>query len=149
MTLSKYILVIDAVLILGSLLLIAGYVGYTQPFATAPLEDSSTILFSFSGGNSVLIDTDLSFGSPGLHTVGDSFSLNPGTYYWKVVFNGVSDVRSVTLESPTTFLLTKSDDGALIVINSGLERVSVTTYNRGNEVGTTFVSNEDLPQENS
>ncbi|MSS74272.1 hypothetical protein EXS72_01390 [Candidatus Pacearchaeota archaeon] len=146
---KKHILIIDAVLIIGSLLLVAGFVGYTQPFVIAPLGDSLPLLFSFPAGNSILIDTNLSFNSSQLYLAGETFSLDSGKYYWKVVANSVSDIRVVTLESPATFKLAISDDDSLIVINGGSEKLSVTTYNLGENVGTLFVTGLNFSSEDS
>ncbi len=132
----KHILAIDAILILGSLLLIAGIVGYSRPLAIAPLDESVTtntsILFEFKKADYILIDDNLDFTSPEQVYVKDFVTVNlePGTYYWKAVGALSSEVRQLTIESVIDLQIRESENGVLVV-NSGNLELEVSVYNQG------------------
>ncbi len=132
----KHILAVDAVLIIGSLLLIAGIVGYTRPLVIAPLDDvvttNGSILFEFQKVDYILIDDNLEFTSPEQVYVNDFVTVNlePGKYYWKAVGALSSEVRELTIESVVDLQLRESEDG-IVVVNSGNTELEVSVYNQG------------------
>ncbi len=132
----KHILAIDAILILGSLLLIAGIVGYTRPLVIAPLDEAVTtngsVLFEFQKADYILIDDNLEFTSPRQVYVKESITVNlePGKYYWKAVGAISSEVRELTIESVVDLQIRESEDG-IAVVNSGNTELEVSVYNQG------------------
>ena len=132
----KHILAIDAVLILGSLLLIAGIVGYARPLVIAPLDElvttNSSILFEFDKADYILIDDNLEFTSPQQVYVKDSITVNlkPGVYYWKAVGALSSEIRELTIESVVDLQIRESGDG-IAVVNYGNSELEVSVYNQG------------------
>ena len=134
---EKNILVIDAILIIGSLLIVAGFVGYARPLIIAPLDDyktfSNSILFEFEKADVVLIDDNLEFSSPEEIHVKDNIIVNlePGIYYWKVVGALNSEVRQFTIESEVDLRIKESFDGMYEVVNSGNTRLNVDVYDHG------------------
>lgn len=136
MATHKHILVIDAVLILGSLLLIAGLVGYARPLVIAPLDElvtaNSSVLFEFEKADYILIDDNLQFTSPQQVYVSDSIVVNlePGVYYWKAVGALSSEVRALTIESVVDLQIRESENG-IAVVNYGNTELEVSVYNQG------------------
>ncbi len=132
----KHILTIDAILILGSLLLIAGIIGYARPLIIAPLDEAVTtngsILFEFQKADYILIDDNLDFTSPEQVYVNDFVNVNlePGTYYWKAVGAMTSEVRQLTIESVINLQIRESEDGT-VILNSGNIELEVSVYNQG------------------
>ena len=64
---KKYILGIDLLVVVGTLVVIAILVGYARPLVIAPTDELSTrntaVLFSFEKANLILIDDNLEFSS--------------------------------------------------------------------------------------
>ncbi len=133
----KHILLIDSILIVGTLLLIAGAVGYARPLVIAPLEDyvtsENSVLFVFDKADVILIDDNLAFSSPQEVYVQNEIvlTLQPGVYYWKVVGALESDVRQLTIESSIDLKIRESQDGTVSVVNSGSVPLEVSVYNQG------------------
>jgi len=135
---KKHILAIDFILVIGSLLLVAGFVGYSQPLVIAPIDGHTStdgaVLFEFEKADLILIDDNLDFSSPQEIYVEDNLVINlkPGVYYWKVFGAFESDVREIKIESEIDLKLRGSDeDGRYKVVNSGNERLSVDVYDYG------------------
>ncbi|MGV8142813.1 MAG: hypothetical protein ACP5NS_04240 [Candidatus Pacearchaeota archaeon] len=133
----KHILIIDTILIVGTLFLIAGFVGYARPLVIAPLDDyvttENSVLFVFEKADVVLIDDNLAFTSPQEVYVRDEIiiTLPPGVYYWKVVGALESDVRQLTIESAIDLKIRESENGTVSVVNSGSVPLEVSVYNQG------------------
>ena len=134
---NKHILVIDAILILGSLIIIGGLVGYATPLVIAPIDDYTTsntsVLFTFQKADVILIDDNLEFSSPEEIYVRDNaiINLEPGVYYWKVVGTLESEVRQFTIESVVDLKIRQSGRGDYEVVNSGNNPLSVDVYDSG------------------
>ena len=135
---KKTILVIDLVLVVGSLALIAWLVGYSQPLVIAPIDGytstDGSILFEFEKADLILIDDNLDFSSPQRIYVEDNLVINlkPGVYYWKVSGALESDVRELTIESEIDLKLKESGTKDVYeVVNSGNERLNVDVYDHG------------------
>ncbi len=133
----KHILLIDTILILGTLLLIAGFVGYARPLVVAPLDDfvtsENSVLFIFEKADVVLIDDNLQFSSPQEIYVKDNILINlpSGVYYWKVVGALASDIRQLTIESSIDLKIRESENGTVSVVNSGSVPLEVSVYDKG------------------
>ena len=133
----KHILVIDIILIVGTLLLIAGFVGYARPLVIAPLDDyvtsENSVLFVFDKADVVYIDDNLQFTSPQEIYVTDEImvSLPPGVYYWKVEGALSSEIRQLTIESSIDLKIRESENGTISVVNSGSVPLEVSVYNKG------------------
>ena len=133
----KHVLIIDAILIFGTLLLIAGFVGYARPLVIAPLDDfvtsENSVLFVFEKADVVLIDDNLQFSSPQEVYVKDNIliTLSAGVYYWKVVGALTSDVRQLTIESSIDLKIRESENGTVSVVNSGSVPLEVSVYDKG------------------
>jgi len=139
---NRKILIIDLILVVGSLALIAGMVGYATPLVIAPIDDLTTtdtsVLFSFERGEIVLIDDNLEFTSPQEIHVEDNIVINlkPGIYYWKVQGALLSEVRKLTIQSEIDLKLKKSDvEGVYEVVNSGNEVLNVDIFQQGEFTG--------------
>ena len=134
---NKYILLIDAVIVFGSLFIIAGLVGYTRPLVIAPLDDyvtsDSSVLFEFEKADLVLIDENLDFSSPREIYVEDNIVINlePGIYYWKVAGALESSARQLTIESEVNLKIKAAEDGTYEVVNSGSSKLDVDVYDKG------------------
>jgi hypothetical protein len=134
---TKHILVVDALLILGSLIGLVLLVGYARPLVIAPLDgavsENASVLFVLARGDTVLIDDNLEFTSPDEIHVDDSLvvTLESGVYYWKVRGAFESDVRRLTILSHVDLRLRRENDGSVAVVNSGTERLAVSTYEQG------------------
>jgi hypothetical protein len=135
LSMNKKIIVIDLVLVLGSLIVIAGLVGYSRPLAIAPIDEyvtSGSVLFEFEKADKILIDDNLDFSSPQEIYVenGIVVNLKPGKYYWKISGVLESDVRSLTIESEVDLRLRESA-GGFEVVNSGNTKLNVDVYSGG------------------
>ncbi|MDP4039732.1 MAG: hypothetical protein Q8P57_04090 [Candidatus Pacearchaeota archaeon] len=147
---KKYILVIDMILLVGSLLLIGGLVGYTQPRVIAPINDyvstNGNILFEFKNADLILLDDNLEFSSPQEFRVEDNLVINllPGVYYWKIIGVLESEVRQFTIESEVGLRLEKSNNkGEYRVVNSGNDRLDVDIYEGGRFTGSVVLDVSD------
>ena len=141
MEINKKILAIDLVLVLGSLLVIAGLVGYTQPKVIAPIDDyvstNGNVLFEFKKADLILIDDNIKFSSPTEIHVKDGILVNlkPGNYYWKIIGVFESEVRQLTIKSEIELRLNEKEDGNYEVVNSGNTKLNVDVYNNGKLTG--------------
>jgi hypothetical protein len=142
MEINRKILVIDTVLILGSLIAIAGIIGYTQPFATAPLQSDSTI-FTLNNVDYILIDDALDFSSPERIDLNEDVlvSLPSGHYYFKIV-GDASEVREMTLEFDLKILFDVSGN-EVRVINYGSNDLEVSVYTHGTYTESKSISGEN------
>lgn len=133
---SKKIYVVDALLIVASLVGLLFLVGYSQPLVIAPIDDlettNSSVLFEFDNANEILIDDNLQFSSPEVINAEDNLIINlkPGKYYWKIKGVRESEVRTLTINSEVELKLRKSDTGYKIV-NAGNEILGVEVYDNG------------------
>ncbi len=148
----KYLLLIDAFLIVGSLFLIGGIIGYSTPLVIAPLDGYSTtdtsVLFEFDKADMIMLDDNLEFTSPEKIYVEDNIVINlkPGIYYWKAVGGRESEVRELTIESEINLRIEESDKG-YEVVNSGNTRLNVDVYNQGKLTGNLVLNPDE--RENS
>ena len=137
---NKHIIAIDFVLIVGSLLIIAGLAGYSRPLVIAPINNFTTtetsILFSFNRADLILIDDNLDFTSPEKIYVKDNLVINlkPGVYYWKVQGALESPVREFTIKSEVSLKLVEKNE-SVDVVNSGNTRLNVDIYKNGGLTG--------------
>lgn len=125
---------IDMVLVIVSLVLLMGIVGYARPLVIAPLDDYETtetdILFSIEKADVLLIDDNLDFTTPDEYSLKDGLEINlkPGKYYWKAVGVMDSEVRTLTINSEINLVLTADGEG-YSVINAGNVGLNVDVYN--------------------
>ncbi len=137
---KKYILIIDAILILGSLSAVFVFVNYAQPLVIAPIDNyessNNTVLFEFSKAELILIDENIEFTSPREIYVEDNLVVNfkPGIYYWKVVGALESDIRQLTINSEIDLQLKETNEG-YSVVNSGNTPLRVELYENGAYTG--------------
>jgi hypothetical protein len=130
---KRKIIMMDLILVVGSLLIIAGIVGYARPLVIAPADDFTStetgILFEFEKAEVILIDDNLQFSSPQEIYVEDNLVVNlkPGVYYWKVRGGVDSKVRKLTIESEIELKIRDSGENYKIV-NSGNDRLNVDIY---------------------
>jgi hypothetical protein len=131
MEINRRIILIDAVLIIGSLLVIAGIVGYTQAFAVAPLEDIDSVIFVLNNVEYLFIDDNLDFLSPELINLNEDVlvSLPSGHYYFKIIGER-NEIRELTFEFDIDILFDLSDN-EIKVINYGSKNLDVSVYNHG------------------
>jgi len=125
---------IDLVLIVVSLSILIGVVGYVNPLVIGPLDDYETteteILFSIEKADILLIDDNIDFTTPYEYSLKDGLKINlkPGKYYWKAVGVLESDVRTLTINSEINLMLEFDGDG-YSVVNAGNARLNVDVYN--------------------
>lgn len=149
MSRKNYILIIDAVLILGSLFAVGSIVGYARPLVIAPLSDyttsSTSVLFEFSKADLILIDDNLEFSSPIEIKVENNIIVNlePGVYYWKAAGALESEVRQLTIESEIDLRIKQSADGSYEVVNAGNTALNVDVYDHGSLTGKIIVGAEE------
>ncbi len=149
---KKHILIVDAILILGSLLIVVLFVEYTQPLVIAPLNNyltfNTSVLFQFKDADSILIDDNLEFTSPDIIFVEDDalVTLEPGNYYWKVVGTFESEVRQFTIQSQIDLRIRDTGNDIYEIVNSGNDQLSVEIYNRGILSGNVVLDVEESSQ---
>jgi len=125
---------IDLVLIVVSLAVLIGVVGYINPLVVAPLDDYETseteILFSIEKADVLLVDDNIDFTTPDEYSLEDGLKINlkPGKYYWKAVGVLESDVRTLTINSEIDLRLEFDGEG-YSVVNAGNVRLNVDVYN--------------------
>ena len=152
MMISKYILVIDTILILGSLFAVWFIVGYARPLVIAPLDDYTTynnsVLFEFEKADLVLIDDNLDFSSPREVYVQNNILINlePGVYYWKVVGALESEVRELTIESDVDLKIREAQGGNYEVVNAGNTELEVDVYDHGKLSGKIVLGVEEYSE---
>ncbi len=130
---DKHIWKIDLLIVLVSVFVLMGLVGYARPLVIAPIDNYESldgeVLFEFKGVEVLLIDDNIDFTTPDEYEVaqGVSLSLEPGVYYWKV--SGVlgSEVRTLTINSRVELQLVETEDG-YGVVNAGNVRLNVDVY---------------------
>jgi hypothetical protein len=150
---SKHILILDLVVVIGSLFVIAGFVGYSQPLVISPIDDFETtdtsVLFGFDNGEAILIDDNLEFTSPLIIYAEDNMVINlkPGTYYWKVEGVIDSEIRSLTIVSEIDLKLRESGtEGKYEIVNAGNTVLNVEIY-RGENLEDEVVLGVDESKE--
>lgn len=145
---NKKILIIDLILVVSTLAIIAGVVGYARPLVIAPIDDynttSTTILFSFERANLIIVDDNLEFTSPQEYYVEDNLviDLSPGKYYWKVVGLRESEIRELTIESEISLKI-KQEGENYSVVNSGNVPLNVEVYENGQLTGSLHLKAEE------
>ena len=142
MKMKRYILAIDFVMVVGSLITIAILVGYTRPLVIGPIDDfnttSTSVLFSFDKGNVILIDDNPEFSSPETIYAEDNLviQLQPGVYYWKVQGALDSEIRKVTIVSELGLKLKRVSNESYDIVNSGNTELNVDVYNNDTITGS-------------
>jgi hypothetical protein len=125
---------IDLVLVVVSLVVLIGVVGYVNPLVVSPLDDYETseteILFSIENADVLLVDDNLDFTTPDRYQLKDGLKINlkPGKYYWKAVGVMESSPRTLTINSEVDLRL-KFDGDGYSVLNAGNIRLNVDVYN--------------------
>lgn len=141
---NRYLLGVDLVLVVGSLVFLVFLVGYARPLVIAPLDDYESgdkeILFLVEKAEILLIDDNVEFSSPDEYNIEDGLEivLEPGKYYWKAIGILDGEVRTLTIRSEVILELVQVEDG-FGVVNSGNVVLNVDVYN-----GTKLVGNVRL-----
>jgi len=140
----RWIYVLDVVILLGSFFVILGMIGYTRPLAIAPEDgfesESTSVLFTFAKAEKILLDDNQEFTSPReIYAENDLIiSLEPGTYYWKVVGVDESEVRELTILSYVDLQLRDSGEN-YEVVNAGNVALDVDIFDQGTLVGNVIL----------
>lgn len=127
------------VLVVGTIIFLAGFVNYARPLVIAPLDNLETtntsVLFEFERGNVILIDDNLEFSSPDKIYAKDDLIINlkAGKYYWKIEGVFDSNVREFTILSEVNLKLKRVDDKYRIV-NAGNVELDVEIYENRSKV---------------
>lgn len=130
---AKHVVKIDVVVILISVFILMGLVGYARPLVIAPLDEYETygseVLFEFEKAEVLLIDDNMDFTSPEEYLVsgGEKVMLEPGVWYWKVKGILGSEIRTLTINSVVELELVESEEG-FSVVNIGNTRLNVDVY---------------------
>jgi len=125
---------IDLIVLVGSLVVILGIVGYATPLIISPSDNSVTannsVLFSFEKGSAIMIDDNKDFSSPEIINVENNLVINlkPGHYYWKVKGLLQSEIREFTIQSEVELKL-KEAGNKFEVVNAGNVELNVDIYN--------------------
>jgi hypothetical protein len=130
---EKHILKIDLIVILVSVFVLMGIVGYARPLIIAPFDEYESmdgeVLFEFARADILLIDDNEDFTTPDEYRIvdGERVELEPGIYYWRV--SGVlgSEVRKLTINSRVELELVERGEG-MAVVNAGNVRLNVDVY---------------------
>lgn len=145
----KYVIAIDLILVVGTLFVVAGFVGYARPLIISPIDDynttSTSVLFSFERANLIVIDDNIGFTSPQEYYVKNDLviTLKPGEYYWKVSGIGESDIRKLTIESEISLRL-REDGENYSVVNSGNTPLNVEVYEDGELVDNLHLETDSV-----
>ena len=130
---KEHVWKIDVIVVLVSVFVLMGIVGYARPLVIAPFDDYESldgeVLFEFERADVLLIDDNMDFTTPVEYVVsdGERVELEPGVYYWKV--SGVlgSEVRTLTINSRVELELVELEEG-WGVVNAGNVRLNVDVY---------------------
>jgi hypothetical protein len=139
----KSVYKIDLVLVIVSVVVLMGLVGYARPLVIAPLDDyesSGEILFLIEKADYLLVDDNTDFTTPDRYDIREGLMivLIPGQYYWKAVGVLGGEVRTLTINSVVSLELKEVDEG-FGVVNAGNIRLNVDVYN-----GTDLVEKRKL-----
>src|SRR3989344_8682824 len=142
MRIKRYILAIDFLLVVGTLIAISFLVGYSRPLLIGPIDDfntsSTSVLFSFDKANVIDIDDNARFSSPEKIYVEDNLviQLKPGIYYWRVEGALNSEVRKLTIVSEIGLKLKKVGNESYDIVNSGNTELNVDIYKNDTITGS-------------
>jgi hypothetical protein len=148
---SKYIKLIDIVLIFGTIIFLASFVSYARPLVISPINNLETtnqsVLFNFERGNIILIDDNLEFSSPQKIYAENNLIINlkPGKYYWKIEGMIGSEIRDLTILSEINLRLKQVGD-LYEITNAGNVDLNVGIYENENLVDN-LILNVDESQE--
>ena len=138
---KKFILIIDAVVLLGSLLSAFFVVGYTQPLVIAPLNGGeNSLMFTLPKVDYLLIDENLKFNSPKTVFIEDNLDLEPGRYYIKIDSGLSSEIRELKVETDIVLQLRKLDEDSVGVFNVGESALSIKAYEVGMLVNSSLIN---------
>ena len=132
---------IDLVLVVVSLVVLIGLVGYVRPLVIAPLDgyesSDNEILFVIEKADYLLVDDNFDFTTPDEYNIEDGLKLDllPGKYYWKAVGLFEGEVRTLTINSEVSLELVEMEDG-FGVVNVGNTKLNVDVYNGSELVET-------------
>jgi len=127
------IYMVDLVIVLVSVFVLMGVVGYARPLVIAPLDDyegsGDEVLFLIEKADYLLIDDNVDFTTPERYEVEEGMKINlvPGEYYWKAVGVLGSEVRTLKINSEVSLEL-REIDGEYGVVNVGNVRLNVDVY---------------------
>ncbi len=131
---------IDMIVVLVSVFVLMGVIGFSQPLVIAPLDNYETfeteVLFSIEKGEKLLIDDNLDFTTPEEYDVIDGLKINlkPGKYYWKVVGFTQSEIRTLTINSKISLEFVAGEDN-FDIVNAGNVKLNVDIYNGTEKIG--------------
>lgn len=133
---NKHIIVIDLIILVGTLIAVISIIGYVRPLVIAPIDTFETIntnvLFEFEKAELILIDDNIEFSSPQKYYAENNLVINlkPGKYYWKL--DGVinSEIRELTIISEVDLKL-KESENMYQLVNAGNLELDVEVYDKG------------------
>lgn len=132
---KKTLLILDLILVLGSLLFVSYIVGYSIPLVIAPIDSNGVVLFKFDNVDRILVDTDIGFISPKYYEVydGSKLEFTPGKYYMK--FEGSPGIREFEILDSVTFGIVSSEYGGYELVNYADYNLNVDIYDKGKFTG--------------
>jgi len=131
---------IDLIVVLISVFILMGVVGYARPLVIAPIDEyvsvDREVLFEFERVDVLLVDDNMDFTTPDEYVVRDGLELElePGVYYWKVKGVSVSEIRKLTVNSRVELGLVESEEG-IAVVNIGNVVLNVDVYDGEELIG--------------
>jgi hypothetical protein len=128
----KNVYKVDVILVVVSLVVLLGLVGYARPLVIAPVDDyesSGEVLFLIEKADYLLVDDNVDFTTPDRYGVRDGLEidLTPGKYYWKAVGVLDGEIRTLMINSVVSLEL-REVDGGYGVVNGGNVRLNVDVY---------------------
>lgn len=137
---NKFLLIIDAILLIGILGSLFLLVGYTQPLAIAPINFESetySLLFHLPKTDFIMIDDTSRFDSADTIFLNDSFVLEEGRYFIKFFDGFNSEIRQLDVETKITlkFMVFEDKTG---LFNLGDFALNVETYDKGSLVNSSL-----------
>ena len=138
----KYIFIIDAVILVGTLLSLFFVFSYSKPILLSPdLKQNELFRFSNCFGDCwILVDDNPLFDSPEKYYLerGLKINLGEGVYYWKTegIFENHESIKLTTLTEVNLIALKEGND--YLIVNSEDEQLAVEIFNENEEVIESF-----------
>ncbi|MAG79247.1 hypothetical protein CMI40_02625 [Candidatus Pacearchaeota archaeon] len=143
---KKQIITIDFILVIGTIIVVASLIKYSEPFIVAPISNTknTNILFEFEKTNLILVSQDVNFKSIKEIHPKDNLMINlkPGKYYWEFVNISDNEIKEFSILSKVDLKFVDKDD-KFEVVNVGDTKLNVKLYNHGEFTGNIILNTEN------
>lgn len=137
---KKYLLIIDAILIFGTLFSLFLVLDYRQALVIAPIDSGEHLLFTLPDVDYILVDDNSKFDSPETYFIGDNIELEEGRHFIKFFDKLSSEIREINLELDVSLKIRRLQNGSVGIFNVGDSSLQIDTYRTGNLIDTSFVN---------